>query len=348
MPAKPRPDRTKIAGIVLGVIVVVFVFAYLLPKIADYGEVWSVVTTLSWWWILAIVAVSALFILSDAPPWLVVLPGLSLFNALRMDLAGSALSQVLPGGAAVNAATQFGMLKSWGFEGQPVVLAVSLTTLWNQFVTFGFPVIAIGLLSLEGGKERTLGFVALAGLVIVALLVGAIAAVLWSPGLAKRIGDRAARVATWLKAIFHKSPVRWGGDELVSFRAQAIELLRNRWPALTITTLVNQLAVFAVLVVSMRALGISRAEVDLVEAFAAWSLIRALGSIPITPGGLGIVELGLTGALVGFGGRNDAVVAAVLLYRALTILPTLVLGLIAGALWRRLRPHQQEPVPEAP
>src|SRR5262249_60463861 len=108
----------------LGVIVVVFVFAYLLPKIADYGEVWSVVTTLSWWWILAIVAVSALFILSDAPPWLVVLPGLSLFNALRMDLAGSALSQVLPGGAAVNAATQFGMLKSWGFEGQPVVLAV--------------------------------------------------------------------------------------------------------------------------------------------------------------------------------------------------------------------------------
>src|SRR5262249_55530439 len=258
-----------------------------------------------------------------------------------MDLAGSALSQVLPGGAAVNAATQFGMLKSWGFEGQPVVLAVSLTTLWNQFVTFGFPVIAIGLLSLEGGKERTLGFVALAGLVIVALLVGAIAAVLWSPGLAKRIGDRAARVATWLKAIFHKSPVRWGGDELVSFRAQAIELLRNRWPALTITTLVNQLAVFAVLVVSMRALGISRAEVDLVEAFAAWSLIPALGSIPIPPGGLGVEEVALSGALVGFGAHNAEAVAATLVYRFMTVVPSVVLGLVAVATYRVGKPTPQ-------
>ena len=67
--------------------------------------------------------------------------------------------------------------------------------------------------------------------------------------------------------------------------------------------------------------------------------MRLLGSLPITPGGIGIVELGLTGALVGFGGANDAVVAAVLLYRVITIVPTLVLGLVAGALWRRLRPE---------
>jgi len=93
---------------------------------------------------------------------------------------------------------------------------------------------------------------------------------------------------------------------------------------------------------------VTEQQVTLTEAFAAWTLVRLLGSLPITPGGLGVVELGLTGALVGFGGRNDAVVAAVLLYRALTILPTLVLGLIAGALWRRLRPDEVGPVPEAP
>src|SRR5262249_38323545 len=158
------------------------------------------------------------------------------------------------------------------FQGQPVVLAVSLTTLWNQFVTFGFPVIAIAALSLEGGKEATLGLVALVGLVIVAVLVGAGAAVLWSAETARHIGDWAAGVATWFKRLFHRSPVRWTGDDLVRFRAQAIELLRNRWPALTITTLVNQLAVFGVLLVSMRALGVTSSQVGLVEAFAAWSL----------------------------------------------------------------------------
>jgi uncharacterized membrane protein YbhN (UPF0104 family) len=83
--------------------------------------------------------------------------------------------------------------------------------------------------------------------------------------------------------------------------------------------------------------------VTLTEAFAAWALVRLLGSLPITPGGIGVVELGLTGALVGFGGANDAVVAAVLLYRVLTVVPTLVLGLLAGVVWRRLR---QDVAPE--
>jgi len=82
---------------------------------------------------------------------------------------------------------------------------------------------------------------------------------------------------------------------------------------------------------------IDRDERAVAEAFAAWSLVRLLGSLPITPGGLGVVEVGLTAALVGFGGANAEVVAAVLLYRFLTIVPTLILGLLAGAIWRRLK-----------
>jgi uncharacterized membrane protein YbhN (UPF0104 family) len=149
-------------------------------------------------------------------------------------------------------------------------------------------VLAIALLSLDGGHDMTLPTVALAGLVIVAMLAGALVAVLWSPGMAKRLGDKSARIATRLNAIVHKRPVQWNGDDLVRFRSNAIDLLRQRWAALTAATLANQLTVFLVLVVSLRALGITRSEVDVVEAFAAWSLVRALGSIPITPGGLGV------------------------------------------------------------
>ena len=50
-----------------------------------------------------------------------------------------------------------------------------------------------------------------------------------------------------------------------------------------------------------------------------------------------MVELGLTGALLGFGGNNAGVVAAVLVYRFLTIVPTLLLGLVAALTWRRHR-----------
>ena len=127
------------------------------------------------------------------------------------------------------------------------------------------------------------------------------------------------------------------------FRRQTIGLLRRRWLPLTLATLAGQLTVFVVLVVCLRILGVGEHQVTLTEAFAAWTLVRLLGSIPITPGGIGIVELGLTGALVGFGGANDRVVAAVLLYRVVTIVPTLVLGLIGAALWRRARPEAAAP-----
>ena len=90
------------------------------------------------------------------------------------------------------------------------------------------------------------------------------------------------------------------------------------------------------LLVSLRAVDVPASEVTAVEAFAAWALVRILATVPITPGGLGVVELGLTAALVSFGGNNAGVVAAVLVYRFLTVVPlTLLLGLISAGTWRR-------------
>jgi uncharacterized membrane protein YbhN (UPF0104 family) len=106
---------------------------------------------------------------------------------------------------------------------------------------------------------------------------------------------------------------------------------------LTIATLTNQLAGFLVLALSVRALGVSLHELPLSETFAAWTVGRLIGSLPLTPGGFGFVELGLVGALVGFGGPHAAVVAAVLVYRFLVVAPTLVLGALSGATWRLRR-----------
>ncbi len=94
----------------------------------------------------------------------------------------------------------------------------------------------------------------------------------------------------------------------------------------------------------LRALGVTSAQVSIEEVFAAWAFIRLVGSVPITPGDIGIVELGLTTTLIAFGGNNAAVVAAVLVYRFLTMAPTLVLGLVAAATWRRHQPPPAEPV----
>ena len=51
----------------LGGILIVATFAYLLPTIADYRDVWRVVQGVSWEWTVALVAVTALNILTFAP-----------------------------------------------------------------------------------------------------------------------------------------------------------------------------------------------------------------------------------------------------------------------------------------
>jgi uncharacterized membrane protein YbhN (UPF0104 family) len=107
---------------------------------------------------------------------------------------------------------------------------------------------------------------------------------------------------------------------------------------LTAATLVGHLTVFLLLLVCLRVVGVSGSEISLIQAFAAWSLVRILGALPITPGGVGIVEVGLSGALVAFGASNADAVAATLLYRALAVLPTLGLGMFAAVTWRRHRP----------
>jgi uncharacterized membrane protein YbhN (UPF0104 family) len=226
------------------------------------------------------------------------------------------------------------MLRAWGFSGRPVGLAVVVTGVWNQFVILGFPIIAVAGVVAEGGSNRTLEIVAIVGLVIFAAIVAGFAVGLSSARLARRVGDRAARLATWAKGLAHKAPVKWNGTSFVRFRAESIVLIGRRWLFLTAATLAGHLTVFVVLLASLRAVGVERAEVTIVEAFAAWALARILGAIPITPGGIGFVELGLTGVLVAFGATDAQAVAATLIYRFLTVVPTLAVGLLAAATWK--------------
>jgi uncharacterized protein (TIRG00374 family) len=232
-------------------------------------------------------------------------------------------------------ASSVGMLRSWGFRGRPVGLAVVVTGLWNQLVILGFPIIALAGVAAEGGSNRTLELVAVIALVVFIVIVVGFAVGLSSERLARRLGDRAARLVSWAKGIIGKAPVKWRGDSFVRFREESIDLIRRRWWQLTLATLAGHLTVFIVMLASVRAVGIPNTHVTIVEAFAAWTLARVLGSIPITPGGVGFVELGLTGALVAFGATNDEAVAATLIYRFLTIVPTLVFGAVSAATWRR-------------
>jgi len=324
--------------VALAVALTALTFAFVLPRIASYRDVWDVVRGLSWLSILAVAGATVLNILTFAPPWMACLPGLGMWRALLVTQASTASTYVAPGGAAPGMAVSFAMLRGWGYTARQVAVTVAVTGVWNQLVIFGSPAVALALLTVVGERNPLLQTFALAGLVVFVAAVALFAAALASADLARWAGDLAARAAALAQRLARRGPVRFDGESLVRFRTDTLELLGRRWHVLTAGALAGQLSVFFVLWVCLRVIGVSSGALTGVEIFSSWSIVRVLGSLPITPGGIGVVELGLTSLLVGFGGGHAKVVAGVLLYRFLTVVPTLLLGFVAAVTWRRHHP----------
>jgi putative heme transporter len=326
--------RSHVLGISLALVFVVAVFVFVLPRIADYGDVWGVLKGLEPR-DLGVMAVAVVVnVTTFAPPWMVALPGLGFRQALALTQASTAVSIISPAGAAVGMASSYTLLRAWGFARGAVGLAVAVTGVWNQFANLVFPVVALALLTAANESHPALRTTAVAGVVVLVVATAVFGVALSSARRARSVGTIAARITNRVLRVARRPPVVWSGESLAAFRRRTLDLLRRRWHLLTAFTLVGHLTVFLLLVVCLRAIGIDADQVSLVEAFAAWALVRILGALPLTPAGLGFVELGLTGALVAFGASNADAVAATLLYRFLTVTPTLLLGAIAIVTWR--------------
>lgn len=204
---KERAGWRRYAVAAAGIAIVVVTFAAVLPKIADYRDVWGVVTGLTWGWIVVFVAVTALNLVTFAPPWMIALPGLGFRQALEMTQASTALSIVAPGGAAVGMAGSWGMLRGWGFSSGPVTRAITLTGVWNQLANLAFPVVALFLLEANGGETALLGTAAFVGVAVLGVVVVVLVLVLYSESLALEVGDVVARFVSWLKARIRRGPV---------------------------------------------------------------------------------------------------------------------------------------------
>jgi uncharacterized membrane protein YbhN (UPF0104 family) len=330
----------RLLGGVGSVAVVIAVFVFVLPQFANYRDVLDVLGTLTWKEWLLLVGAVLLNLATFPPPWMAALPGLGFRQALAMTQASTALSIVSPAGAAVGMAASYSMLRSWKFTSAAVALAVAVAGIWNQLANLAFPVVALALLTSADEDHPALRTAALVGLAVLAVAVTSFALVLSRATWAWRIGDLAAALLNRVLRAVRRGPVAWGGASFARFRAQALGLLRRRWHVITAATLAGHLTVFLLLLVCVRVTGITEGEVTITEAFAAWALVRILGALPLTPAGVGFVEVGLTGALVAFGASNAEAVAATLLYRALTVLPTLALGLLAAVTWRTHQPGE--------
>jgi uncharacterized membrane protein YbhN (UPF0104 family) len=339
--------RRLLAG-ALSILVIGGVFGFALPRFASYGAVWASLQAMSLPW-LGVIAATVLA--SLVTTWMMVaavLPSLRLRDAATMNLGSSAVANSMPGGGAVAMGVSWSMLSSYGVGTGEYVRYTLVSGLWNVFVRLGLPAVALLVLVLTGGSGTASQAAAYTGAGVLVLLVVAFRVTMRSESFAS-LADRAlARLVTAGCRLARRRPPRRASGLLLEFRAGAAGLLAQRGLRITATTVASHLTLWLVLLACLRAGGLTQAQVSWQASLAAFAFVRLLSVLPVTPGGLGVVEVGLTAPLVvGLGPAGAAkVAAAVLLFRTVTYLLPIPVGALAYLGWRHMR-RRRRPVPRS-
>jgi uncharacterized membrane protein YbhN (UPF0104 family) len=309
-----RPATIRVATYVGGVLcgALTLVALYPIASGAPWRAVGTTFTSIPAGSLAALVALWALGLLSHTVTLTAALPGLSHRRALTLSLTGSAVANVLPLGGAAGVALNYRMARRWGFTPTAFASFTVVTNLWDVLVKLFLPLLVVPLLL--SGLPIGPGFTHLVAATVLALPVfGAVVAVLIAhPRTLGRFGVRVERV-----------------------RSAVAGTVAASWRRLTLGMAVYTSLLFVLLTLCLAGTG---AQVPLDIVLLGFCTERLATLAGLTPGGLGLVEVGLAGALMLAPGADAAGVATgALLYRALTFGLEIPIGglLLAAWAWRQ-------------
>jgi uncharacterized membrane protein YbhN (UPF0104 family) len=335
--ARPR-SRTRLAiQVVVSLVLVVALFYFLLKGI-DLGQVWAEIRAMTWLELTTLGLLAVWNLCTYAFVWMAVTPTprLSFGRAMVMTQSATAVTNTVPAvGPAIGIGITYTMLGSWGYSRSKTTTAVLVSGVWNSFVKLGLPVLALALVALQGGAGGGRITAAVAGIAALVAAIVVFALLLRSEEMARRFGVLAGRAASRLLGLVGRAPVAGWELATTKFRARTLDLLERGWVPITVATLVSHLSLYLVLLVALRDVGVSDAEVSWAQVLATFAVARLITIVPVTPGSLGTVEVILIAGLVAAGGDREQVTAAVLVYRALTWGLQIPVGVVCYLWWRR-------------
>lgn len=255
------------------------------------------------------------------------MPGLSHPRALILNVCGSSVSNLLPGGGAVGLAATYYIAKSWGFTVTSVTTMAVVTGVWNVLARAALPVIALiglswGAADLPPSMQEAAWAAIITGAVVLALFV---VAVVTDAG-AQSVGRALDRLVRTVRR-GHTDSVERG---LTGLRAQVADTVRTGWLPMTLG-MVGFFGLYYVLfLLCMSTTGV---ELPFGQLFAAYAIGRLLTAVGVTPGGLGVTEAGTVAALVAWGADPAASMAGVVIFSIFTHLLEVPLGAIGWVAW---------------
>jgi uncharacterized protein (TIRG00374 family) len=319
------------------VAVLVAVFAGAFPRFAQYSQAWSSIQRLPAGYLAALAVAALVNIAVGAWPLQAALPGLGYRPAFVVGQTSFAMSNAVPAGSAVGLGVEYEMLESYGFGAGSAAGASAISTVFNIYATAFMPVVGMLALLATGQARWHYALIAATGVVLVAVSAATMAAILRSEDGARRVGRLAERYVNRLGRRLRRGRTVDLAGKVLAFRSGVVQVMKARWPLVVGSTLLPQLTLWSVLLVALR--GVAHGDhggsgVTWPESLAAFSFAMILSSVPVTVGGLGTVDAGLTGLLTAFGATGSQALAADILWRAATFVPQVLTGALTFLGWR--------------
>lgn len=323
----------RAAFIALGVVSLGFLWDQLLPILSSAPRLRSVNPS---WFGVALVLEAISF---GCTWWLtrIVLPKVSWFVAATSQLVSNAVSRSVPGGVAASGATLYRMLSVSGVAPTEAAGALAATSILSTAALFAIPATALVLAFLGAPIPEELWPTAVAGGVMFVVLVGAGIVCLRLDRPLLFVGRRVDQLYGLLNGRFGRSP-SFEAARLLVERDRLMDVLENKGPQAIAAVAGNWAFDYLALIAALYGVG---ADPRLSIVLLAYAGVLVLGMVQITPGGIGVVDVGLYGLLVISGISAQDATLAVLVYRIVSLLFPLLSGLVAWRLFRRkYRPSQ--------
>jgi hypothetical protein len=257
------------------------------------------------------------------------------FPVVTAQLAGNAISLIMPGGAAAGAAVQFRMLATSGMDAGEAVGGLTAFSLLGVAGLLALPVFALPAVLFGTPINHSLFDAALLGIVGFVFFAGFSAAVLLSDRPLRLLGQAIQWVRNRI-ILRHRPPLTGLERQLLTQRDLIRGVLGQQWWKAVLLSAGRLVFDFLCLLCALRAVGSKPSPALVLIAYAVTGII---GMIPITPGGLGIVEASLSGFLVLAGVNSGDAVLATLAYRLASYWLPLFSGPVAYAIFKRRYRH---------
>jgi len=315
----PRGKYWWVRWVILGFVAIVLAVEVALGW-TQLAKAWMSLYEAKWWWLLAAVLAAAASMHSFAQIQRTLLKSAGVHvKQLRSEAAfyaANSLSTTLPGGPVLSATFLLRQQRLWGAS---TVVASWQLVMSGVLQAVGLALLGLGGAFFLGAKNNPFSLLfTLGGFVALLLLAQAVAS---RPELIDGIG---CRVLSWVNSIRGKPAdtglARWRETLM---QLESVSLSRRDLGVAFGWSMFNWIADVACLGFAAYAAGDHASVAGLTVAYAA---ARAVGTIPLMPGGLLVVEAVLVPGLVSSGMSLPSAISAMLIYRLISWLLIAAVG----------------------